>query len=286
MKRILIIEDDAAQRKLFKTALEHAEYEVLEADNGQAGLRLFRQNPCELIITDIFMPQEDGIETIFDLKNTHSKIKILAISGGGSWAQHGRSLGADDALKIARKFGADRVLKKPIKIRQLQEMVAELLNLEEQPEYSDGWTPLSKLLTGECVKRILIIEDDASQRQLFESTLEHAGYKVFEAPDGQAGQELYDQQPCDLVITDIFMPKEDGIETIFALKAQRAKIKIIAISGGGSWAQHGSSYGAGDPLQMAQRFGADRVLKKPIRLQQLVATVDELLKVKGRLHRR
>ncbi len=285
MKRILIIEDDAAQRKLFRTALQHDEHEIVEAKDGRTGLTLFRRKPCDLIVTDIFMPREDGIETIFDVKHTHPNVKIVAISGGGSWAQHGRSVGPDDALEIAKKFGADRTLKKPVNLQELTDIVHDLLNLQDAVETANDWTPLGKLLTGECVKTVLIIEDDVPQRRLYKAALEQAGYKVFEASDGQEGVEMFDRKPCDLVITDIFMPQEDGIETIFALKTQKDRAKIIAISGGGSWGQHGSSFGAGDPLTMAKRFGADRVLKKPIKLQTLVSIADELLKVKGRLQR-
>ena len=71
MKRILVIEDDPSQRQLFKTALENAGYEVIDASDGKEGLQIFHQQSCDLIITDIFMPKEDGIATIFDLK-THS----------------------------------------------------------------------------------------------------------------------------------------------------------------------------------------------------------------------
>jgi YesN/AraC family two-component response regulator len=106
---------------------------------------------------------------------------------------------------------------------------------------------------------------------------------VVEASNGQEGLRLYQYQPCDLIITDIFMPQEDGIGTIFDLKAQHAPVKIIAISGGGSWMQYDNRFAADDPLEMATRFGANRTLKKPIKLQQLVALVDELLKVKCRL---
>jgi DNA-binding response OmpR family regulator len=80
------------------------------------------------------------------------------------------------------------------------------------------------------------------------------------------------------------MPQEDGIGTIFDLKVQHAPVKIIAISGGGSWMQYDNRFAADDPLEMATRFGADRTLKKPIKLQQLLMFVDELLNIKGRLY--
>jgi CheY-like chemotaxis protein len=132
--------------------------------------------------------------------------------------------------------------------------------------------------------RILLIEDDASQRRLFKTVLENAGYDVLEAENGETGVQLYRQQPCDLIITDIFMPQEDGIETLFDVKAQDPHVRVIAVSGGGRWAPHGVELGADEPLEMAKRFGADRTLKKPVKLRQLLALVDELLNIKGRLY--
>lgn len=278
--RILVIEDDADQRELFKTALIGAGYDVLDAADGHAGLALYRQRPCDLVITDIFMPREDGIETIFELKTQHPQVKIIAISGGGRWAQSGATLGAQEPLDIATHFGADRTLKKPVKIQTLLELAAELLQISMRVEPSELKTPL---LTKTARKRVLIIEDDAGQRQLFKTALEQAGYEVLEAADGQAGLRCYRQTPCDLIVTDIFMPKEDGIETIFSIKAEMPSVKIIAVSGGGRWAQSGAVMGAAEPLDMAIRFGADRALQKPVKLRQLVTFVDELLNVKGRL---
>jgi CheY-like chemotaxis protein len=130
MKRILLIEDELEQRELFKTMLEKAGYEVLVAPNGKIGIQLFHQQPCDLIITDIFMPQEDGIETVIDLKKQRAKVKILAISGGGRWSPYGPHVRADEPLEIARKVGADQILKKPIKIQHLLETVNDLLNNE------------------------------------------------------------------------------------------------------------------------------------------------------------
>ena len=86
MKRILIIEDDPSQRKLFKLILEKANYEVIEAPDGRIGCSLFRQQPCDLVITDMFMPDKEGMETIFELKTEFPNVKIMAISGGSaSW---------------------------------------------------------------------------------------------------------------------------------------------------------------------------------------------------------
>ena len=127
-------------------------------------------------------------------------------------------------------------------------------------------------------KRILVIEDDAAQRQLFKTALEGAGYEVTEAADGRIGIAAYTAQRPDVVITDIFMPHEDGIETIFELKHAGPGVKIIAISGGGQWQRFSTQISAAEPLEIARRFGADRTLKKPIKLSILLQTVADLIR--------
>lgn len=285
--RILLIEDDDALRQMLSTALRGAGYQVDEAGNGAEGLAIFKRATADVIITDIFMPQEDGIETIFELKRAHPHgVKVIAISGGGRWAQYGRQISADEPLQMARHFGADRTLKKPLKIQQLLETLAELVpktGPETPAAASEPEKPSPVLKHHQPQKRVLIIDDDARQRQLFKTALANAGYAVFEASDGESGLQAQIEHACDLVITDIFMPNQDGIEMLFSLKAQCPQVKVIAISGGGRWTPYGNQLQADEPLQMARRFGAERTLKKPVKLRQLITLADDLLQVKGRL---
>lgn len=127
MKRILVIDDDASQREVFRMALEKAGYEVLEAPNGQIGLQLFHQQPCHLVITDIFMPEKEGLETILELKREFLYVRIIAISGGMTHSQDDGSLMAETALEAAKRFGADRTLQKPIPLQRLLDTVDEVL---------------------------------------------------------------------------------------------------------------------------------------------------------------
>lgn len=128
MKRILVIEDDAAHRRMLKTGLEEVGYEVVEAQNGKVGLRLYHQQPCDVVITDIFMPEKEGLETILELKRQFPAVKIIAISGGGFRGSYAGRPGADNVLEAAKEFGADHILYKPVKIERLLVMVEELLN--------------------------------------------------------------------------------------------------------------------------------------------------------------
>jgi DNA-binding response OmpR family regulator len=118
--------------------------------------------------------------------------------------------------------------------------------------------------------RILIIDDDDQIRILLRQVMEWAGYEVFEAADGREGMHQQRKQQADLVITDLIMPEQEGLETITLLRKEYPLVKIIAISGGGR-------IGPDAYLPAAQELGADRVFSKPFDVRDLATTVRELL---------
>jgi DNA-binding response OmpR family regulator len=115
-------------------------------------------------------------------------------------------------------------------------------------------------------KRILVIDDDGAVRGTLQHLLAALGYEVSCASDGQQGVEAFLLGEPDLVITDIIMPQQEGMETILAIKRRRPGSRIIAMSGGGRIANR-------DLLKMAHRLGADRVIAKPFSLDELIAVV-------------
>jgi len=119
-------------------------------------------------------------------------------------------------------------------------------------------------------KRILVIDDEDLIRELVKEMLEAEGYVVYTAANGKDGVRLYRKELPDLIITDIFMPEMEGLETIQELQRVSPNVKIIAISGGGE-------KGMLSFLSYAKRFGALRALEKPFSRQELITTVGELL---------
>jgi DNA-binding response OmpR family regulator len=113
-----------------------------------------------------------------------------------------------------------------------------------------------------------VIEDDDSVRKLIRRILEGAGYTVLEAPDGVQGVQVYRGQRPDLVLTDIFMPGKEGLETILELGLLDPEVRIIAVSGGGN---RGSS-----PPAHGGEAGGARTLSKPFSGKELVDLVEEI----------
>ncbi|MBF0288580.1 MAG: response regulator [SAR324 cluster bacterium] len=119
MKRILVIDDEQPIREYLKIMMEKTGYTALDAADGDAGLTLLAECPCDLIITDIFMPNKEGLETILELKSKYPSIKIIAISGGG--------ISVDDVLGMSKEFGADYSFQKPINMDGLINAVKDLI---------------------------------------------------------------------------------------------------------------------------------------------------------------
>ncbi len=121
MKNILIIDDDIDFRSMLKKLLEKNHYQVFEARDGLEGMRTLNSQQVDLVVTDIIMPDMDGIETIMKLRTDFPKTRVIAISGGGR-------IGPTDYLNAARALGATHVLSKPFPNEEFLEHVAELLN--------------------------------------------------------------------------------------------------------------------------------------------------------------
>ena len=117
--------------------------------------------------------------------------------------------------------------------------------------------------------RLLIADDDADMRQSMRLLLERAGYEVALAPNGERALSLQRELPADILITDIFMPETDGLETIQRFRREFPGVRIIAMSGG-SVRVRGMGY-----LETAGIAGADAVLRKPFAKSVLLQTLRE-----------
>jgi two-component system response regulator (stage 0 sporulation protein F) len=114
MATILIIDDEEMMRVLLRSTLKGAGYEVVEAANGRQGLELYRRRPTDLVITDILMPEMNGLDMILELTRYFLDAKVIAISGEG---------GEKNVLDVAKLLGARRTFQKPFSMLELLDAV-------------------------------------------------------------------------------------------------------------------------------------------------------------------
>ena len=123
--RILIIDDDDEFIGILRITLEKVGYDVYTAGNGTEGLKLLVEHSVDLVVTDIFMPEMEGIETILKLRREFPGLKIIAVSGGGD-------LGPESYLDAAKLLGAHTPLTKPLVMTEFLATVREILGLESE----------------------------------------------------------------------------------------------------------------------------------------------------------
>ena len=124
MPGVLIVEDDKELREMLKMSLLRRNFTVLEAENGKEAITHFKPSLTDLVVTDLIMPEEDGLKVIIKLRELKPSIKIIAISGGGK-------VGPGSYLNLAKALGADAIYSKPFSINDLTTKIEQLLDNEQ-----------------------------------------------------------------------------------------------------------------------------------------------------------
>lgn len=119
MARILVIDDDTNIRRVLSRFLQQRGHTVVEAPDGKTALRSFMEEPADLVLSDIYMPEMDGIELLLRLRETFPDARLAAMSGGGAIA-------ARHVLDAAKALGAIAILEKPFDLEAVLDLVAEL----------------------------------------------------------------------------------------------------------------------------------------------------------------
>ena len=241
---VLVVEDQAQVRDYTVAVLKEYGYRVIQAENASEAL-LFCERERErvdLVLTDVVMPNVSGRELANRLEKLRPGIKVLFMSGytDNAVMHHG-------VLEKGAEF-----IQKPFSPEELAGKVRAVLGPP---------TPFA---------RIVVADDEAGVRSFLRAVLEQGGYEVVEAVNGKQALEEALARLVDLVIADLVMPEQEGIETIRALRRDMPGVGIIAISGAFQ----------GQFLKTAQLLGADAVLNKPVSAGLLLASVDKVLKLR------
>jgi DNA-binding response OmpR family regulator len=191
-------------------------------------------------LTDVVMPHTSGRELAARLERIRPGIKVLFMSG----------YTGEDVVEPGAPEGRDQFIQKPFSPAELAKKVRAVLGPPAP------------------AARIVVADDEDSVRSFFRAVLEQAGYEVFEAASGKQALRQARTAQADLLITDLVMPEQEGIETIQELRRESPRVGIIAMSGAFD----------GSFLPAAKLLGADAILTKPVSAGRLLAAVAEVLK--------
>jgi PAS domain S-box-containing protein len=238
---ILLVEDNPSVRQFVRTALENLGYTVIEAAGAREALELLttQRLPIHLLVADVVMPVMKGPELVSRLRQHYPRLPVLYISGY-----------SDDSLvqqDISRNGAA--FLQKPFSTQQIAATVKKLLS--SSPSRS----------------RILVVDDEEDVRRYMVEVLRQAGYQAAAARNGREALSQLAGGGWAMVITDLVMPEQEGMETIGEIRRRYPEVPIVAISGA-----FGARY-----LKMAEYLGASRTIAKPVAPDKLVEVVAELL---------
>jgi len=235
-ENILLVDDDQSIRELTAGVLREHGYRVVESASGEDALAAFGScGPVDLLLTDIVMRGMNGYELADKLVAAQPSLKVLYMSGYSE-----RGVSQEAALEPGRGF-----LPKPFHPADLLAKVGDVL------------------AQAATAGKILIVDDDAQVRSFLTNLLEVEGYHVVQACNGKEAQACWLDTSFDLMITDLVMPVQEGLETIHAIRQRWPHFPVIAISGA-----FGGTY-----LELAKRLGADAVFHKPFEPAGILAEI-------------
>lgn len=243
MKKVLLIDDEEVIRNRMKKVIEKEGYETFIASGGREGMEIFAREDPDLVITDLMMPDMDGMEVMHLVKKASPGTEVILITGYGEYEM---------AVQALRE-GALDYLKKPIDIDQL------IISLGRCKERSANRVKLSSQIN------ILIADDEKLARGKLERIFTKEGYNVFTAENGKEALDIFNHTKIDIVLTDLKMPVMGGIELLHEIKKLTDDVEVILLTG----------YGNENIAIQAMREGALNFLTKPIDIEQMIASIEK-----------
>jgi CheY-like chemotaxis protein len=186
---------------------------VVEAGNGRDGLSLAREGQPDVVVTDLIMPDKEGLETIIELRRDFPDLPIIAMSGSGLGSHY---------LKAAEKLGAEKTLAKPFMMEELVQAVREVAHTGAPPP-----EPADRTLA------FVVLDDSADNRFLQRRTLQKSfpGCIVIECDTVDAAVDQCIGRPVDAVLADHHLKGANGVTLVWRLRHRRVKCPILMVTG-------------------------------------------------------
>lgn len=249
--RILVVDDDDTIRFLLMDTLGALGYKTSGAANGEEALAKIGREEIDLVVTDIRMPKLNGVDLLKQIKDENPDLPVLIITA------YNYTYTKDQALQS----GADGFLAKPFRIGKIEEQIRSILK-----------NKTAKIaVVGDETKRILVADDDEVLRNMLVETLQTLGYEAVGVGDGEEALLRIQKEEFDLAITDIRMPRLDGLAFLRKARECKPRLPVVLITG------FGQTYSA----QAAKYEGADGYLVKPFRIEKIEVIVKKLLEEKA-----
>ena len=243
--KVLVVEDDETERTQLAKAIQKEGYQVLVAEDGRAGVEQFKKELPEIVVTDLKMPVIDGIEVMRAVRDLSPNAQVILVT----------AFGQTDTAICALREGALDYLKKPLDLNQLS--VALGRAREKVMEYKKG----------AAFPILLLAEDEEKPRERLARELKKEGWKVLAVADGDEALRVFEKTRVDIVISDIKMPKKDGLQALHEMRGISDDFEAIILTG----------YGDESSAIQALREGAINFLKKPIDLDQMILAVEKAM---------
>jgi CheY-like chemotaxis protein len=265
---VLVIDDNATNRRLLSEWLNHWGMWPMLAESGPAALKLLESlvHPVPLVLTDVHMPEMDGFELIEHI-NTHSRIPTIIMLTSGSYA--------GDVAR-SRELGAEAYLIKPVRRSELLETILRVLAAQPPISPVSSWPESVRRLGRELRSRssdalhILVAEDNIINQKYVLNVLEKEGHSAVIVGNGREALAALERESFDLVLMDLQMPDMDGFEATSSIRARErftgTRIPIVAVTAHAMSGDRDKSLAA----------GMDAYITKPIRRTELLETITSL----------
>ncbi len=257
MDRVLIVDDEAEIIRRLERVLTKEGFEVFTASDGREGFETFKKELPDLVVTDVAMPEMNGIELLRRIKALSPQTEVIIVTGHGDY---------NTAIQVLREDALDYI-KKPLDLNDLLVAVGRYHEKTGHLNHENA-TPV-----------VLLLDDEEDARQSMTRYLKKEGYEVFSGSDGQEGLDIFNRERIDVVVTDVMMPNMDGLTLLEEIKKYPGETAVILITG----------FGNEDMVIQAMREGVDNFLRKPVDIEHMLVSVDkayEKIRLKRALSRK